>query len=177
MRIERFFEEKADRSKEEVQDLLLQIYGETTVAEVQKLDKRREGGEKLNDEEEEKIFLRNHMIEFINAKYPETVFTVELVKQIVKKAETLFYLEEALKIEGIKALSEEGMFGSDLDEEMGKMKEYPELDGTKSFDEIDDLGQIDKEVNELSDRLEEELRDLEKESNINIEVPDEMKEF
>ena len=177
LKIERFFEEKAERSQEEIKDFLLQMYGETDLESVKPLDEKKERGEKLTEEEEEKVFLRNHVDEFINAKYPETVFNVDILKRIVKKAETLFYLEETMKLEEIRAFSEEGMFGDDLKEEMGKMKEYPELDGTKSFDQIDDLEQIDREVNDLSDRLEDELKDLEQEANIKMDIPDEIKEL
>ena len=78
-------------------DVLLITYVGATLEEVEEIERRTEGEEKLNEADEERIYVKMHIVDFLDDRYSATAVTTDTLKGVIARNELLAYLEEKMK--------------------------------------------------------------------------------
>ena len=118
--------------KESVVYALLFVYGEGQRKDIKVIEEKRKNDEALTEAEEEKLFLKTHIEEFIDENYKEMPFDVDKVKEIIRQSEFLIFLEDKMKEEEYQLFHEEG---GDIDD--GHIPDYNEEEIFEEFDSPD----------------------------------------
>ena len=93
--------ESTTATREQAVDLLLITYGETTLHEAEEIEEKSQNEADLEDLDEEILFLKIYIEQFIDERYEGIELTTDTLKSIIRNNEVLEFLEEKMKDENV----------------------------------------------------------------------------
>ena len=132
-----FKNQETTATREQAIDLLLITYGETTLHEAEEIEEKSQNEAELEDLDEEILFLKIYIEQFIDERYEGIELTTDTLRSIIRNNEVLEYLEEKMKDENVMMDDDDFEEGEDWDHE-DHLDHEAELNDGLGDDEMDE---------------------------------------